>query len=62
MKKLIAIFMCLVMCLSFFGCNNTEKQNSEAKELLQKVLDNEQNFSYKCMVFDKVTEENLKEF
>ncbi len=62
MKKLMAIFMCLVMCLSFVGCNNTEKQNSEAKELLQKVLDNEQNFSYKCMVFDKVTEENLKEF
>ena len=62
MKKLIAIFMCLVMCLSFVGCSNTEKQNSEAKELLQKVLDNEQNFSYKCLVFDKVTEENLKEF
>ena len=62
MKKLMAIFICLAMCLSFAGCNNTEKQNSEAKELLQKVLDKEQNFSYKCLVFDKVTEENLKEF
>ena len=62
MKKLIAIFMCLAMCLSFVGCNNTEKQNSEAKELLQKVLDKEQNFSYKCLVFDKVTEESLNKF
>lgn len=50
------------MLFSFVGCNNTEKQNSEAKELLQKVLDKEQNFSYKCLVFDKVTEESLKEF
>ena len=62
MKKLIAIFMCMVMLFSFVGCNNTEKQNSEAKELLQKVLDNEQNLSYKCLVFDKVTEESLEKF
>ena len=62
MKKLIAIFMCLVLCLSFVGCNNTEKQNSEAKEILQKVLDKEQNFTLKSLVFDKVTEENLEKF
>ncbi len=62
MKKLIAIFMCLVMCLSFVGCNNTEKQNSEAKEVLQRVLEKEQSFTYKCLVFDKVTEESLEKF
>ena len=62
MKKLLAIFLCLLMCLVFSGCNNTEKKNDEAKTVLTKVLDNEQNFSYKCLVFDKVTEENLKEF
>ncbi len=62
MKKLIAIFMCLVMCLSIVGCNNTEKQNDEAKETLLRVLEKEQNFNYKCLVFDKVTEESLGEF
>ena len=32
MKKLIAIFMCLVMCLSFVGCNNTADNNLITKE------------------------------
>ncbi len=62
MKKLIAIFMCLVLCLSFVGCNNIEKQNDEAKEVLQRVLEKEQSFTYKCLVFDKVTEESLEKF
>ncbi len=61
-KKLIAIFMCLVICLSFVGCNNTEKQNNEAKETLQRVLEKELSFTYKCLVFDKVTEESLEKF
>ena len=62
MKKIIAIFMCLVLCLSFVGCNNTEKQNEEAKETLQRVLEKEHSFTYKCLVFDKVTEESLEKF
>ena len=62
MKKLIAILICLVMCLLTVGCNNTEKQNNEAKAAFQQVLEKKNNFSYKCLVFDKVTEENLKEF
>ena len=32
MKKLIAVFMCLVMCLSFGGCNNTADNNLITKE------------------------------
>ena len=54
--------MCLVLCLSFVGCNNTEKQNEEAKETLQRVLEKEHSFTYKCLVFDKVTEESLEKF
>ena len=34
MKKLMAIFMCLAMCLSFVGC----KQTSNIKELSDKKL------------------------
>lgn len=62
MKNLIAVFICLVMCFSFVGCNNSEKQNDEAKEVLQKVLSKEQSFTVKSLVFDKVTEENLEKF
>ncbi len=50
------------MCFSFVGCNNIEKKNEEAKELLQKVLEKEEKFTYKCLVFDKVTEESLEKF
>ena len=32
MKKIMAIFMCLVMCLSFVGCNNTADNNLITKE------------------------------
>lgn len=62
MRKLIAIFMCLAMCLSFIGCNNIEKQNDEAKVSLNRVLNREQSFTVKSLVFDKVTEENLEKF
>ncbi len=62
MKKLLAVFMCLILCLFFVGCNNTEKQNEESKEILQKVLEKEQSFTYKCMIFDKVSEESLEKF
>ena len=62
MKKTLAILMCFIFCFSFVGCNNTKKQNEEAREYLGKVLEKEQNFSYKCLVFDKVTDENLQKF
>ena len=45
MKKLIAILMCLVICVAFVGCNNTDNQNDEAREALQRVLENEQTFT-----------------
>ena len=45
MKKLIAFFMCLVICVAFVGCKNTENQNDEAREALQRVLENEQTFT-----------------
>ena len=63
MKKLMVIFMCLVMCVSFVGCNNTEKQNDEAKETLQRVLEKEQTFTAKTIVFsDKTTEQTLEKY
>ena len=62
MKKLLAIFLCLLMCIVFSGCNNTEKKNDEAKAAFQEVLENKRLFSYKCLVFDKITEENLEKF
>ena len=62
MKKSVIIFLCFVLLLSFVGCNNTEKQNELAREYLNKVLEKEQNFTYKCLVFNKVTDENLQEF
>ena len=62
MKKLVMIFTCLVLCLSFGSCNNTEKQNEEARECLNRVLGKEQSFSYKCLVSDKITEESLEKF
>ena len=43
MKKILAIFLCLLMCLAFSGCNNTEKMNDEAKTVLTKVLNKEEN-------------------
>ena len=63
MKKLMVIFMCLVMCVSFVGCNNTEKQNDEAKETLQRVLEKEQTFTAKTIAFsDKTTEQTLEKY
>ena len=45
MKKILAIFLCLTMCFGFIGCRNTEKMNDEAREALQRVLENEQTFT-----------------
>lgn len=66
MKKLIAILLCLAICLSFAGCQKPEKQEEKPtenpREVLEKVLNKEENFTYKSLVFDKVTEENLEKF
>ena len=63
MKKLIAVFICIGLCFSFVGCNNTEKQNDEVKETLQKVLENEQTFISKTGVFsDEATEQTLEKY
>jgi len=63
MKKLIAIFMCLVICVAFVGCNNTEKQNEEAREALQRVLEKEQTFTAKTsVVSEKNTEQTLEKY
>ena len=62
MKKILMVLLCFVISLSFVGCKNTEKQNNEARELLQKVLEKEQSFTFKSLVFDKVTEESLEKF
>ncbi len=62
MKKLLAIFLCLVMCFCFSGCNSTEKKNEEAKEMLTKVLNNEEDFTVYNVYVDETTEENLEKF
>ena len=50
------------MCLAFSGCNNTEKMNDEAKTVLTKVLNKEENFTVYNASADKTTEENLEKF
>ena len=62
MKKLVAILICFVLCLLSVGCNKVEQQNEEARAAFQEVLENKRNFTYKCLVFDKITEESLKKF
>ena len=62
MKKFLSVIFCLVICCSFIGCNGTNKDNEVAKETLVKVLKYEENFSFKSLVYDKVTEENLEKF
>ena len=63
MKKLVVIFLCLVMLFSFVGCNNAEKQNDVAKEALQRVLEKEQTFTAKTSVIsDKTTEQTLEKY
>ena len=65
MKNLIILFLCLILALSFSSCGavetNDENNNRKAREDLQKVLSEEDNFTYKCMVFGKVTEEIVLE-
>ena len=73
MKKLLAVLVCLGICLAFAGCQKpdkdvgnpteqTEKPTENPSEALEKVLNKKASFTYKCLVFDKVTEENLEKF
>ena len=70
MKKLIAILLCIAICLSFVGCQKPEKQEENPteqptenpREVLEKVLNKEASFTFKSLVFDEVTEENLEKF
>ncbi len=63
MKKLIAILMCLVICVAFVGCNNTDNQNDEAREALQRVLEKGQTFTAKTSVISgKTTEQTLDKY
>jgi len=62
MKKLFAAILCVVLCFTFCGCSKTEKKNEEAREALLKVLNKEQNFTVKSLVFDRTSEENLSKF
>lgn len=78
MKKLIAILLCIAICLSFVGCQKPEKQEEKpteqqtekptenatekSREALEKVLNKEASFTFKSLVFDEVTEENLEKF
>jgi len=69
MKKLIAILLCLAICLSFAGCKKSEKQEEKPieqqtenpREALEKVLNKEASFTYKW-TFGTVTEQNLEKF
>lgn len=63
MKKLLAIFLCLVICYSFTGCNNNTKiKNDEARTALEKVLNFEETFNLKNPLYDRVSKENLRQF
>ena len=74
MKKLIAVLLCIAICLSFAGCQKpgkqeekpteqqTEKPTENPREALEKVLNKEASFTFKSLVFDEVTEENLEKF
>ena len=62
MKKSIAIFLSLVMCLAFGGCSTVEKNNDQVKTVLTKVLNQEENFTIHNAYVDKTTEQNLEKF
>ncbi len=42
--------------------DTVKNNNEQVKKVLQKVLTHEQNFTFKSLVFDEVTEENLEKF
>lgn len=62
MKKYIAIFLCLVLCVCSVGCKKTVKNNEEAKTALLKVLNKEADFTFKSLVNESTSQENLTKF
>ena len=63
LKKLMAVLVCLSVCLSFGGCNNAKQDDTAAKQALESVLNGEQDFTYKMLIFDRdVTQANLGKF
>ena len=59
--------MCMVVFFSFVGCNNIEKKNEAAKEVLQKVLEKEECYEFdgevmgmsECYVLDEEFEDDF---
>lgn len=63
MKQWIVLSLCLVMCIALVGCHTTDRQNDEAREVLQRVLEKEQTFTSKTsMVSDAITEQTLDQY
>lgn len=65
MKRFLTILICLSLCFAFVGCgkDNIKEQNEQAKEVLMKVLQYEQTFTAKTIVFsDKNTEQTLEKY
>lgn len=73
---IVLLFACLVGCQAETPADTSEPTKTEAatiepgeenateeiKEVLQKVLNQEQNFIFKSLVYDNVSEENLNNF
>ena len=62
MKKYIAIFLCLVLCVCSVGCKKPATNNEEAKTALLKVLNKEADFTFKSLVNESTSQENLTKF
>lgn len=62
MKKIIAVLICLAICFSIMGCSRVEKKNAEARSVLTSVLNGGRNFTFKSLVRDMTTEENVRKF
>ncbi len=45
MKRLVALLVCIILCVGLFGCgDNTEEKNAEAHAALTKVINKEASF------------------
>ena len=62
MKKYIAIFLCLVLCVCSVGCKKPATNNEEAKTALLKVLNKEADFTFKRLINESTSQENLTKF
>ena len=62
MKKVLAVFLCLLICVSLCCCKGDKIDGNDARQALECVFNKEQNFTYKSLVFDEITQENLTDF